>query len=87
VKNALTASYVVTANTASYVLNAVSASYASTGSYVKNAQTSSYVIVTPLAVAPSGVGVEGEMIPAVVGGVSYLYVYINGGWKKTTLTA
>jgi hypothetical protein len=41
---ALTASFVRTAQTASYVLQAVSASFASTASFVQTAQTASYVL-------------------------------------------
>ena len=41
---ALTASFVRTAQTASYVLQAVSASFASTASFVTTAQTASYVL-------------------------------------------
>jgi hypothetical protein len=48
---------------------------------------SSSIVVATQSAAPAWTGVEGEMVPAVVGGTSYLYVYINGGWKKTTLTA
>ena len=48
---------------------------------------SSSIVVATQSAAPAWIGVEGEMVPAVVGGTSYLYVYINGGWKKTTLTA
>jgi hypothetical protein len=44
VRTAQTASYVLTAQTASYVLQAVSASFASTASFVLTAQTASYVL-------------------------------------------
>lgn len=39
-----------------------------------------------LTAAPSGTATEGTMQLAIVSGTSYLYVYINGGWKKTTLS-
>lgn len=39
-----------------------------------------------LTAAPTGTPTEGTMQLAIVSGTCYLYVYINGGWKKTTLS-
>jgi len=39
-----------------------------------------------LTAAPTGTATEGTMQLAIVSGTCYLYVYINGGWKSTTLT-
>jgi hypothetical protein len=44
------------------------------------------IVVAPRAAAPAWIGTEGEMVPAIVGGVFYLYVYLGGNWRKTTLT-
>lgn len=38
-----------------------------------------------LTAAPTGTATEGTMQLAIVSGTSYLYVYINGAWRKTTL--
>ena len=39
-----------------------------------------------LTAAPTGTAPEGTMQLGIVSGTCYLYVYINGGWKSTTLT-
>ena len=46
----------------------------------------SSIVVAPRAAAPAWIGTEGEMVPAIVGGVFYLYVFLGGNWRKTTLT-
>ena len=38
-----------------------------------------------LTTAPTGTATEGTMQLAIISGTSYLYVYINGAWRKTTL--
>ena len=39
-----------------------------------------------LTAAPTGTATEGTMQFGIVSGTCYLYVYLNGGWKSTTLT-
>ena len=39
-----------------------------------------------LTATPTGTAPEGTMQLGIVSGTCYLYVYINGGWKSTTLT-
>lgn len=39
-----------------------------------------------LTAAPSGTATEGTMQFAIISGSCYLYVYLNGGWKRTALT-
>jgi hypothetical protein len=47
----------------------------------------STIVVPPISVAPSWTGTDGEMVPAVVGGVYYLYIYFSAiGWRRTALT-
>ena len=48
--------------------------------------TGSMVLPKILTAAPTGTATEGTMQLAIVTGTCYLYVYINGGWKSTTLT-
>lgn len=38
-----------------------------------------------LTAAPTGTATEGTMQLAIISGTSYLYVYIDGAWRKTTL--
>ena len=45
----------------------------------------SAVMPKVLTAAPTGTATEGTMQLAIVSGTSYLYVYINGAWRKTTL--
>jgi len=47
---------------------------------------SSSIIVATQSIAPSWVGVEGEIKPVATGGNYYLYVYIGGNWRRTALT-
>ena len=47
---------------------------------------SSSIIVATQSIAPSWVGVEGEIKPVATGGNFYLYVYIGGNWRRTALT-
>ena len=51
----------------------------------KVTSNNSIVVATQSAV-PAWTGTEGEMVPATVGGVFYLYVFLGGNWRKTTLT-
>ena len=46
------------------------------------------IIVAPRSATPSGAlpGIEGEMVPVIIGGAYYLYVYIEGSWRRTALT-
>jgi len=46
----------------------------------------SAVLPKILTAAPTGTATEGTMQLGIVSGTCYLYVYINGGWKSTTLT-
>ena len=51
--------------------------------------TSNNTIVVPTqSSAPSTfIGIEGEMVPVHLGGQYYLYVFINGRWRRTSLDA
>ena len=48
--------------------------------------TGSMVLPKILTSAPTAAATEGTMQLGIVSGTCYLYVYINGGWKSTTLT-
>ena len=43
------------------------------------------IMVATQSVAPAYTGVEGEMVPVVNGGNYYIYVYIGGAWRSSSL--
>ena len=43
------------------------------------------IVVATQSSAPSYTGVEGEMVPVVNGGNYYIYVYIGGAWRSSSL--
>jgi hypothetical protein len=43
------------------------------------------IMVATRSIAPSYTGVEGEMVPVVNGGNYYIYVYIGGAWRSSSL--
>jgi hypothetical protein len=45
----------------------------------------SIILPNTQSAAPSWTGVDGEMIPATVAGQHFLFMWMNGGWKKVQL--
>jgi hypothetical protein len=43
------------------------------------------IVVATQPSAPAYTGVEGEMVPVVNGGNYYIYVYIGGAWRSSSL--
>jgi hypothetical protein len=43
------------------------------------------IVVATQSSAPSYTGVEGEMVPVINGGNYYIYVYIGGAWRSSSL--
>ena len=69
-------------NTSPFIVGAGS----NTGSAEKDAfkvtQSGSIVMRMTSSVAPSWTGTDGEIIPATIGGVSYLYMSMGGTWTS-----
>ena len=50
----------------------------------KVTHSSSIAIPQTQSVAPTWTGVDGEIVPATVGGVYRLYMYMNGAWRSSS---
>jgi len=46
----------------------------------------SIILPTTQSAAPIWTGSNGEIIPATVGGVYYLYMYMNGAWRSSSFS-
>ena len=46
----------------------------------------SIVMPTTQSIAPAWTGVDGEIVPATVGGVYRLYMWMNGNWRSSSFS-